>query len=85
MTTLRLPKVMLLVGRSSKNTDVRHHIKLLFLKDVPAKIITFGCLKSSFWEAILKYLVDALRNCISSEAQYILNNLKNLKKPNKLK
>jgi len=40
-TTLRPQKVMLLVGRSSKNTYVRHHTKLMFLEDVLAKSITF--------------------------------------------
>ena len=70
-TTLRRPKVMLLVGTSSKNTYVRHHIKLWFLEDVLAKTIICWGLKRLFWEAIFKYLVNALRNYTTFEAQYI--------------
>ena len=67
-TTLRLQKVMLLVGRSSKNTYVRHHIKLWFLKDVLAKTFIYKCLKSLCWKAILKYLMNVLRNSTIFEA-----------------
>ena len=46
-TTCIPPKVMLLVERSSKNTDIRHHKKLPFLGDVLAKTIIYWGLKST--------------------------------------